>query len=145
MYGPVARCKTEFQDRRTWELQQCIRPLKWSDFAPGHHGYPRASRLTNGKASKGQIGTQSLGCAGQTVRPSLHSTSQTSAGKLSILSYSVSVLMFEIRGSCEAIPSEPNGPDGDMVRPSTFPPDSPIYRRSPSFSTCALLLAGASP
>src|SRR6266567_559633 len=56
------------------------------------------SRLTNGKASKGQIGTQSPGCAGQTVRPSLHSTSQTSAGKLSVLSYSVSVLMFDVRG-----------------------------------------------
>ena len=27
----------------------------------------------------------SLGCTGQTVRPSLHSISQTSAGKLSIL------------------------------------------------------------
>jgi hypothetical protein len=42
-------------------------------------------RLTRRKTSKGQIGTQSLGCAGQTVRPSLHSISQTSAGKLSIL------------------------------------------------------------
>jgi hypothetical protein len=41
--------------------------------------------LTNGKTSKGQVGTQSLGCAGQTVCPSLHSISQTSAGKLSIL------------------------------------------------------------
>src|SRR5713226_4874402 len=52
-------------------LHQCIRPLIGACCAPGHHGYPRASRLTNGKASKGQIGTQSLGCAGQTVRPSL--------------------------------------------------------------------------
>jgi hypothetical protein len=41
--------------------------------------------LTNGKTSKGHLGTQSHGCAGQTVRPSLHSISQTSAGKLSIL------------------------------------------------------------
>jgi len=30
MYGPAVRSKTEFQDRRTWELQQCIRPLTWS-------------------------------------------------------------------------------------------------------------------
>ena len=30
----------------------------------------------------GHLGTQSRGCAGQTVRPSLHSISQTSAGKL---------------------------------------------------------------
>src|SRR5207245_6756313 len=75
---------------RDWSSDVCSSDL--------HHGYPRASRLTNGKASKGQIGTQSLGCAGQTVRPSLHSTSQTSAGKLSVLSYSVSVLMFDVRG-----------------------------------------------
>jgi hypothetical protein len=46
-------------------------------FAPSHHGYPRASRLSTGEASKGQIGAQSRGCAGQTVRPSLHSISQT--------------------------------------------------------------------
>jgi hypothetical protein len=50
--------------------------------APGQHGYPRASRLTSGKTSQGHFGTQSVGCAGQTVRPSLHFISQTSAGKL---------------------------------------------------------------
>ena len=38
-------------------------------------------RLTNGKTSKDHHGTQSRGCAGQTVRPSLHSISQTSVGK----------------------------------------------------------------
>jgi len=27
MYGPAVRCKTDFQDQRTWELQQCIGPL----------------------------------------------------------------------------------------------------------------------
>jgi hypothetical protein len=32
----------------------------------------------------GRVGTQSRGCAGQTVRPSLHSISQTSVGKLLI-------------------------------------------------------------
>jgi uncharacterized protein (DUF2062 family) len=32
-----------------------------------------------------------------------------------------------------------------MVRPSTFPPDSPIYRRLPSFSTWAFLLEGGIP
>src|SRR5207237_8233421 len=53
-------------------------------------------RLTNGKTSLGHHGTQSLGCAGQTVRPSLHSISQTSVGKLSILNYSVFVLMFDV-------------------------------------------------
>ena len=45
----------------------------------------------------GHLGTQSHGCAGQTVRPSLHSISQALAGKLSILSYSISLLMFDIR------------------------------------------------
>ena len=38
--------------------------------------------LTTLKASSGQSGTQSRGCAGQTVRPSPHSISQTSVGKL---------------------------------------------------------------
>ena len=67
-------------------------------FAPGHHGFRAHPRLTSGKTSKGHYGTQSRGCAGQTVRPSLHSISQTSAGKLLILSYSVSVLMSDVRG-----------------------------------------------
>jgi hypothetical protein len=61
-------------------------------------------RLTNGKTSKGHHGTQSLGCAGQTVRPSLHSISQTSAGKLLILSYLVSVLMFDQRDHVKPSP-----------------------------------------
>src|SRR5215475_5476944 len=78
-------------------------------FAPDHHGYPRASRLTTGKTSVGHFGTQSRGCAGQTVRPSLHSISQTSVGKRSILMYSVSVFrsILMLQGSGEAIPSEP--------------------------------------
>ena len=79
----------------------------WSIFAPDHHGYPRASRLTIGKTSKGHFGTQSRGCAGQTVRPSHHSISQTSVGMLSILMYSVSVFRSILKGSGEAIPSEP--------------------------------------
>jgi hypothetical protein len=69
----------------------------------------RASRLTRGKTSKGHHGTRSLGCAGQTVRPSLHSISQSSVGKQSILMSSVSVLrsILTLQGSGEAIPSEP--------------------------------------
>ena len=77
-------------------------------FAPDHHGYPRASRLTRRKTSKGHLGTQSRGCAGQTVRPSLHSISQTSVGKLSyrcVQSVFNPILMSERSG--EAIPSEP--------------------------------------
>src|ERR671935_3074628 len=54
-------------------------------FAPGHHGYPRASETRYRQDLEGHFGTQSLGCAGQTVRPSLHSISQTSAGKLLII------------------------------------------------------------
>ena len=46
--------------------------------APGQHGDPRASRLTSGKTSKGHIGTQSFGCAGQTVRPSRGSSTRSS-------------------------------------------------------------------
>src|SRR6516165_6936482 len=30
MYGPAVRYKMDFRDQRTWELHQCIRPLKWS-------------------------------------------------------------------------------------------------------------------
>jgi hypothetical protein len=52
---------------------------------PAIMGIRAHPRLAKRKTSKGQVGTQSLGCAGQTVRPSLHSISQTSAGKLSIL------------------------------------------------------------
>jgi hypothetical protein len=51
--------------------------------APGHMGIRAHPRLTSGKTSKGQIATQSRGCAGQTVRPSLH-PSRTLAGKLSV-------------------------------------------------------------
>jgi hypothetical protein len=78
-------------------------------FAPGHHGYPRASETRYRQDLEGHFGTQSLGCAGQTVRPSLHSISQTSVGKLSILMYSVSVFrsILMLEGSGEAIPSEP--------------------------------------
>jgi hypothetical protein len=52
---------------------------KWSIFAPDHHGYPRASRLTSGKTSLGRHGIQFSGCAGQTVRPSLHTISHPRA------------------------------------------------------------------
>jgi hypothetical protein len=77
---------------------------EWGNLLPDHHGYPRASRLTSRKTSLGHHGTQSLGCAGQTVRPSLHSISQTSVGKLSVFNYAGS---FSDGRSGEAIPSEP--------------------------------------
>ena len=61
--------------------------------------------LTTLKASSGQIGTQSLGCAGQTVRPSLHSISQTSAGKLSILN--LLSLLSEVRHQRDHVKPSP--------------------------------------
>ena len=54
-------------------------------FALGIMGIRAHPRLTKRKTSKGHYGTQSLGCAGQTVRPSLHAISQTSAGNLLVL------------------------------------------------------------
>jgi site-specific recombinase XerC len=53
-------------------------------FRPLQKGDGVSSVVKRRKDLKGQNGTQSLGCAGQTVHPSLHSISQTSAGKLSI-------------------------------------------------------------
>src|SRR5262249_25893884 len=86
-------------------LHQCIRSLSGANLAPDHHGYPRASRLTRRKTSKGHLGTQSRGCAGQTVRPSLHSISQTSVGKLSYrCTQSVFNPILMSEGSGEAIP-----------------------------------------
>jgi hypothetical protein len=72
--------------------------LKWSILLRAIMGIRAHPRLTSRKTSKGQIGTQSRGCAGQTVRPFLHSISQTSAGKLLMLNSSVSVLTFDVSG-----------------------------------------------
>src|SRR5713101_5159842 len=74
------------------ERESCINVLR---AIMGIRAHPRLARR---KTLKGHLGTQSLGCAGQTVRPSLHSISQTSAGKLLMLNYSVSVLMIDVRG-----------------------------------------------
>src|SRR5262249_23171039 len=85
MYGPAVGSKMDFRNQRTGEMHQCIRPLKWSNLLRAIMGIRAHPRLTSGKTSKGHFGTESLGCAGQTVRPSFHSISQTSAGKLLIL------------------------------------------------------------
>ena len=61
-------------------------------------------RLTKRKTSLGHLGTQSRGCAGQTVRPSPHPISQTSAGKLSVNSHRT---FLTFAGSRKAIRSEP--------------------------------------
>jgi hypothetical protein len=57
-------------------------------------------------------GTLSHGCAGQTVRPSLHSISQTSVGKL-LDRLIVRFPILHSSRSCEAILSEPP----PLVRP----------------------------
>ena len=53
-------------------------------------------RLTSRETSLGHHGTQSHGCAGQTVRPSLHSISQALAGKLLILSFNADEFQFRV-------------------------------------------------
>src|SRR5262249_8501344 len=73
----------------------------------GRRSSPSLTQV-NGKTSTGPFfGTQSRGCAGQTVRPSPHSISQTSVGKLlkgSIFGLSI---LPNHRGLGEAISSEP--------------------------------------
>lgn len=49
----------------------------WGVVPRANMGIRAHPRLTKRKTSEGHIGTQSLGYAGQTVRPSLHSISQT--------------------------------------------------------------------
>src|SRR5258707_218748 len=106
MYGPAARCKTDCQDDEREVLHQCIRPRMWSMLLRASMGIRAHPRLTTGEASEDHYGTQSRDCAGQTVRPSLHSISQTSVGKL----LNRLILRFHflhLWGSREAIPSEP--------------------------------------
>ena len=50
-------------------LRFCIRPRELSVYAPGHHGYPRASDLILGKALRGRLGHQ---ITDATARPFLH-------------------------------------------------------------------------
>jgi hypothetical protein len=38
MYGSAARCKTDFGDDERESCINVFRPLKWSDFTPGHMG-----------------------------------------------------------------------------------------------------------
>jgi hypothetical protein len=43
-----------YDDLETIGLAFLYPALEWSAFAPGHHGYPRASDLILGKALKGR-------------------------------------------------------------------------------------------
>jgi hypothetical protein len=66
---------------QTGQTHDCTRPQ--SSPPTQHLTQGRRPHMTNGKTSKlSHNGTQSCGCAGQTVRPSPHSISQTSVGKL---------------------------------------------------------------
>ena len=58
--------------------------LERNVWVPGHHGYPRASDPILGKALKRPVVPPDHGRDGETVSPSLHSSSQTSAGKPTI-------------------------------------------------------------
>src|SRR5580704_14770194 len=92
----AVRCKTEAPRPTNVRAATMYQASNVEHLLRAIMGIRAHPRLTSGKTSLGHHGTQSLGCAGQTVRPSLHSISQTSAGKLSILNYSVSVLMFDV-------------------------------------------------
>src|SRR5258707_9780232 len=94
MYGPAVRCKTEAPRPTNVRAATMYQASNVEHLLRAIMGIRTHPRLTSGKTSLGHHGTQSLGCAGQTVRPSLHSISQTSVGKLSILNYLVSVLML---------------------------------------------------
>src|SRR6202045_1595100 len=96
MYGPAVRCKTEAPRPTNVRAATMYQASNVEHLLRAIMGIRAHPRLTSGKTSLGHHGTQSLGCAGQTVRPSLHSISQTSVGKLSILNYSFSVLRFDV-------------------------------------------------
>jgi hypothetical protein len=77
------------------QLRQSIRPLQWSIELQADVDIRAHPRLTSGKTSFGDHGTQSHGCARQTVRPSLHSISQALAGEA--VDPKLLGLMFDVR------------------------------------------------
>src|SRR5258706_13982689 len=83
----AVRCKTEAPRPTNVRAATMYQASNVEHLLRAIMGIRAHPRLTSGKTSLGHHGTQSLGCAGQTVRPSLHSISQTSVGKLSILNY----------------------------------------------------------
>src|ERR1700722_12849594 len=90
----AVRCKTEAPRPTNVRAATMYQASNVEHLLRAIMGIRAHPRLTSGKTSLGHHGTQSLGCAGQTVR--LHSISQTSVGKLSILNYSFSVLRFDV-------------------------------------------------
>src|SRR5690242_13246665 len=77
----AVRCKTEDPRPTNVRAATMYQASKVEHLLRAIMGIRAHPRLTSGKTSLGHHGTQSLGCAGQTVCPSLHSISQTSVGK----------------------------------------------------------------
>src|SRR2546429_2430275 len=80
----MSRPRVARQTSKTTNVRCCINVLGLGveQLLRASMGIRAHPRLTSGEASVDHYGTQSRGCAGQTVRPSLHSISQTSVGKL---------------------------------------------------------------
>src|ERR1700758_3132714 len=90
----AVRCKTEAPRPTNVRAATMYQASNVEHLLRAIMGIRAHPRLTTGKTSLGHYGTQSHGCAGQTVRPSLHSISQTSGGKLSIVMYLGSYFQF---------------------------------------------------
>ena len=83
MYGPAVRCKRKSVNLEHSGLAPMYPALRWSSWAPGHHGYERAFDLISGQASSGLFGSPVFACAGKTgCSIVLLSLSQTSVGML---------------------------------------------------------------
>src|SRR3984893_7170184 len=72
----AVRCKTEAPRPTNVRAATMYQASNVEHLLRAIMGIRAHPRLTSGKTSLGQHGTQSHGCAGQTVRPSLHSISQ---------------------------------------------------------------------
>src|SRR3981081_1093523 len=77
----AVRCKTEAPRPTNVRAATMYQASNVEHLLRAIMGIRAHPRLTSGKTSLGHHGTQSHGCAGQTVRPSLHSISQALAGE----------------------------------------------------------------
>src|ERR1700729_4246597 len=68
----AVRCKTEAPRPTNVRAATMYQASNVEHLLRAIMGIRAHPRLTSGKTSLGHHGTQSLGCAGQTVRPSLH-------------------------------------------------------------------------
>src|SRR5262249_61492851 len=95
MYGQAVRSKMEFREGERESCSNVFGLCSGAIVLRARMGIRAHPGLTSGETSLGHHGTQSLGCAGQTVRPSPHSISQSSVGTHEQTS---SVLTFDVRG-----------------------------------------------